>query len=254
MHPGKISMTEDAKGPRRRGAGPEGRRPAEQEGGDARAVEVLELLLSFAVPSKKAGSALARRLQKRFGGLRGVLDAQPGELEAIEGLDPRAASLIALMKPLAASYLRERIADRDIIRDHRDVVNYLKLSLSAERTEKFLGLYLNSRGELLAVEVLHEGALSHSAVYARCAIEPAMRHGASSVIFVHNHPGGDPAPSPDDCELMRRLEKAAAAVDLVVHDHMIVGRTSLFSARASNWPFEGQRPHSRAAEKDRQDR
>jgi len=216
---------------------------------DERDLKILENLLCFALPPRKA-AGVARALKERFGGLRALLDSPVEELMEVEGLGEKAASLIAFMKPLAASYLKEKIADRDIIKDPRDVINYLKLTLSAERVEKFMGLYLNSRNELLAIEVLHEGTLTHSLVYPRKVIELAMRHNASSVIFVHNHPGGDPSPSRADCLLMRRLEKAAATVDITVHDHMIIGRNRHFSARANGWPFENSPGHPIAAEKE----
>lgn len=213
------------------------------------AIEAIERLLSFVVPPKKAGQ-LARKLHDEFGSLRALLDAPAEELNSIEGLGEKAVSLLMLMKPLAGSYLMEKLVDRDIIKDHRDVINYLKLTLSGERIEKFLGLYLNSRNELLAAEVLHEGTLTHAVVYPRKVIELAIRHSASSVIFVHNHPSGDPSPSVADYQLMRCLEKASLAVDLTVHDHIIIGRNSHFSARARGWLFEGSSSLARAAEKE----
>lgn len=212
-------------------------------------LEVISLLLSFAVPAKKT-KELAAALTEKFGSLKGLLDASPEKLAEVDGMGPDAVSLITLMKPLAGSYLKEKIADRDIIEDPRDVINYLKLTCAGASAERFIGLYLNSRNELLAAEVLHEGSLAHSAVYPRKVIELAIKHNASSIIFVHSHPDSDPQPSTADLLLMRRLEKAAATVDITVHDHMIIGRQRHFSAKANGWPFEGPFAFPMAAEKD----
>jgi len=215
-------------------------------------LEVISLLLSFAVPAKKT-KELAAALTGRFGSLKGLMDASPEELAEVDGMDHNAISLIGLMKPLAGSYLKEKIANRDIMEDPRDVINYLKLTYSGGDTEKFIGLYLNSRNELLAAEVLHEGPLAHSAVYPRKVIELAIKHNANSIIFVHSHPDYDPEPSTADLLLMRRLEKAASTVDITVHDHMIIGARRHFSARANGWPFEGPFAFPMAAEKDPKD-
>ena len=215
-------------------------------------LEVISLLLSFVVPAKKT-KELTIALTERFGGLKGLLDASPEELAEVDGMDPDAARLIGLMKPLAGSYLKEKVADRDIIEDPRDVINYLKLTLTGGGAERFIGLYLNSRNELLAAEVLHEGPLAHSAVYPRKVIELAIKHNASSIIFVHSHHDRDPEPSTADLLLMRRLEKAAATVDITVHDHMIIGAQRHFSARANGWPFEGPFAFPMAAEKNPKD-
>lgn len=212
------------------------------------ALELISLLLSFAIPAGEA-KTLAAALIERFGGLKGLLDASPEELANIDGMEHEVISLIGLMKPLAGSYLREKIVDRDIIEDPRDVINYLKLTLSGGSAERFIGLYLNSRNELLAAEVLHEGSLAHSAVYPRKVIELAIKHNASSIIFVRSHPEADAEPTAADLRLMRRLEEAAATVDITVHDHMILGRHSHFSARANGWPFEAAFASPMAAEK-----
>lgn len=216
------------------------------------ALELMGLLLAFAVSANKA-KALARALVNRFGGIRGLLDASPEELAEVEGMDGAAVALINLMKPLSGAYLRERIADKDLIEDQRDVINYLRLTFSGGPAERFIGLYLNSKNELLAAEVLHEGPLAHSAVYPRKVIELAIKHNARSIIFVYNHHGLDTNPTPEDLRLMRQLEKAAATVDLTVHDHMIIGSSRHFSARANGWPFEGPPECLAAAEKNPKD-
>jgi DNA repair protein RadC len=122
----------------------------------------------------------------------------------------------------------------------QEALDYLNMTLSGERVEKFMAIYMNSKNEVLAVEVLHEGTINQTVVYPRKAIEKAFRHNAHSVIFVHNHPSGDASPSGLDRELAGVLERAAEAVDLVVHDHLIIGRDKHFSARENGWILKGK--------------
>ena len=85
------------------------------------------------------------------------------------------------------------------------------------------------------METLDEGTINRTAVYPRKVIEGAIRHNASALIFVHNHPSGDPTPSITDRRLTEDLEKAASTVDITIHDHIIVGKDSHFSGRENGW-------------------
>lgn len=196
--------------------------------------EVLELVLAHVRPARDL-KALAGRLLERFRGLRGVFDATPEELGAVSGMNENTTTFIRLLKETAGVYLLDRMMGQDIVNSPREALDYLNMTLSGERVEKFMAIYLNAKNEVLAVEVLHEGTINQTVVYPRKAIEMAFRHNAHSVIFVHNHPSGDASPSGVDRELAGVLERAAASVDLVVHDHLIVGRLGHFSARENGW-------------------
>jgi DNA repair protein RadC len=174
-------------------------------------------------------------LIERFNGLRGVFDATLEELSSVRGVGPHAAVLLRLIKEASGEYLKERMLKKDVIRSPKDVADYLNLTLSGEKVEKFLALYLNSKNEILGVETLHEGALDRTFVYPRKAIENAFKHNARSIIFVHNHPSGDPTPSDIDRKLTKDLEAAASALDIIVHDHIIVGKNTHFSSREKGW-------------------
>jgi len=196
--------------------------------------EILEFLLAFAVQGRDP-RPLARALIKRFKSLRGVFDATHDELKGVNGMGDNAIVLVRLLKEVAAVYLKERMMGKDVMRSQKDVLDYLNFFLSGERVEKFLAIYLNSRNELLAIETLHEGTINQTVVYPRKAIEKAFKHNAHSVIFVHNHPSGDPTPSNVDWQLTGVLDRAAQAVDLIVHDHIIIGRNKHFSTRDNGW-------------------
>ncbi|MBI5598397.1 MAG: DNA repair protein RadC [Deltaproteobacteria bacterium] len=196
--------------------------------------EVVELLLSYAIPRRDV-KPLAKTLINRFKGLRGVFDASIGELSKVSGMGENAAVLVGLLKEIAAAYLKERMLNKDVIRTPKDVINYLDMALSGDRVEKFMAVYLNSKNEVLGVETLHEGTIDHTVVYPRTVIESAFRHNARSIILVHNHPSGDPAPSKRDRELTKEIQKAAVAVDITVHDHIIIGKNGHTSARDLGW-------------------
>lgn len=196
--------------------------------------EVLELFLTYAV-AKKDVKALSKRLLDRFKGLRGVFDASLEELRDVEGVTENAALLIKLVKDVCGVYLKERMMGKDIIRCPKEALDFLNIMLSGERIEKFLAIYLNARNEVVSVETLHEGTINQTAVYPRKAIEQAFKYAASAVIFVHNHPSGDANPSNVDLQLTKVLDRAALAVDLIVHDHLIIGRNNHFSARENGW-------------------
>ena len=204
-------------------------------------LEILELLLAYAVPGKDI-KALAAALIQRFKSFRAVFDASQEDLRTVPGMGESAALLIRLIKDMAGVYLRERLSGKDLIRNPKDVLDYLNLTLSGERVEKFLAIYLNSRNELLAIETLHEGTINQTVVYPRKAIEKAFKHNAKAVIFVHNHPSGDSTPSGVDRQLTKTLDRAALAVDIIVHDHIIIGKSNHFSARENGWIIGGPTP------------
>ncbi|MEK7314512.1 MAG: DNA repair protein RadC, partial [Deltaproteobacteria bacterium] len=162
--------------------------------------EIVELLLTYAIPRRDV-KPLAKKLITRFGGLKGIFDAASTELAVIEGVGDNAAILVNLIKAVSAEYLKERALKKDVVRSSKDVLDYLKVTLSGEKLEKFLAIYLNAKNEILSVETLQEGTIDQTAVYPRKAMERALRHNAKSVIFVHNHPSGDATPSKSDREL-----------------------------------------------------
>jgi DNA repair protein RadC len=192
--------------------------------------EALELALTWAIPRRDVKDA-ARRLAARFGGVHGALAAREEDLLGIEGLGPGSALYLRFLGELLGYALREKTAPRRRVDSPGAVVEFLRFSLGGSREENFQVLFLNARNELLAMELLQTGTVDHASVYPRRVIERALAHNAVSLILVHNHPSGHPEPSPQDIALTRRIAEAAQAVDMQVHDHLIVTRDGHSSLR-----------------------
>jgi DNA repair protein RadC len=118
---------------------------------------------------------------------------------------------------------------RPFCRSSREVFDYLYHALRDLKRENFKVLFLDAKNQILEEKTLFEGTVDSSAVYPREIIKDALRYEASSLIFVHNHPSGDPEPSPCDKEITRDLVFAAKVMQLKVLDHIIIGSNCFFS-------------------------
>jgi len=197
--------------------------------------EVVELLLTFAIPRRDV-KPLAKALVKRFGGLKGVLDASIKELATVEGVGESTAVLLMLLKEAAGAYLMERtMAARPPVRSPGDVIDFVNATFNGDKAERFISIFLNSKNEILGMEEMHEGALSAMDVAPRAVIEKAFRYNARSIIFVHNDPAGETLPGEPEMALAKGLAAAAATIDILVHDYMITGGAEHFSGREAGW-------------------
>ncbi|MBI4248380.1 MAG: DNA repair protein RadC [Elusimicrobia bacterium] len=185
--------------------------------------EILELLLTFSVPRKDTKAA-AKDLLKRHKGLAKVLDADESELLQTAGIGPRSALLLALVKQACAAYLRSRLHRRDIVESPQAAIDYCRMALAGKTHEVILALFVDTRNRLIADKILFEGTLDQSAVYPRRILEEALSLHASGFLLVHNHPSGNPSPSPEDGRLTQSLVEAAQTLDIRFLDHLIVGR------------------------------
>jgi len=192
--------------------------------------EVLELLLTYALPRRDV-KPLAKKLLKEFKSFRGVLSAAPEELQNIQGLGKHTSTLIKLVRDCSDLYLKEEVLGRETISSPRALIDYCRSAMAGLKNEYFRCLFLNAKNKVLADEIIQEGTISQAVVYPRKVIERASYHKATALIFVHNHPSGDVKPSSEDLSLTETLKKAAAAVGIAVHDHLIVGEDGCFSFR-----------------------
>jgi len=190
--------------------------------------ETLELLLTWAIPRRDV-KPLAKDLIKTFGGLKGVVDASHEQLISVSGIKDRTATFIRSLKELIVVYQRSRLREGRQISSTGELLDYLGSAMSGLKDEQFRAVFLNSRNEIIADEVIHEGTVNQSAVYPRKVMERALHNNATAVIFVHNHPGGQCKPSPQDIKLTKELVRVAQSLQIAVHDHLIICKDSYFS-------------------------
>ncbi|MDW7711937.1 MAG: DNA repair protein RadC [Deferrisomatales bacterium] len=155
--------------------------------------------------------------------------ASAAELAQHRGIGPAKAATVA-----AALELGRRLASRPLpaagaFRGSGEVYEHYGPRLAELKRENFFCLLLDARNRWLREDRVSEGSLTASLVHPREAFRAAVREAASAVIFAHNHPSGDPAPSREDVELTRRLWEAGKVLGIRVLDHVIVGRDCYYS-------------------------
>ena len=183
--------------------------------------EVVELLLKLA-DNRRDQKITAKLLLNTFKSLRGVLEANPEHLKRIKGIGDSNIFGLKLVQSVARRYLKEQIIGEEFIQSSENVLDYLRHNLRDRGREVFLVVLLNGRNQVLDIVELFEGTLTTSAVYPREVIKLILEKDAAAVIFVHNHPSGNPNPSKDDQTLTRKLKAACATIDVQLHDHLII--------------------------------
>jgi DNA repair protein RadC len=190
--------------------------------------EIVELLLTLGTPRKDC-KVPAKELVKRFQTLRGVLEASTEELEETKGIGPHSAFGIKLVQEVARRFLKEKVIDKPVYTSSKEVFDYLYHSMRDLKKETFRVIYLNSQNQIIDIAELATGTVNASVIHPREVIEGALRKLAVSLIFVHNHPSGNPAPSSSDKSVTRDLVYAAAILQLKVLDHIIIGDNTYYS-------------------------
>lgn len=201
-----------------------------QEGGIERFSdeEIVEFLLSMGTPRRDV-KLPAREALKRFESLSGVLSAPMDELTQISGIGERNALYLHLVHQVSSRYLRDRARNRPFFGSSRAVFDYLFHTMRDLKREVFKVLLLNRKNELVSDHDLFFGTLTGSAVYPREVMTLALEHRAAAMVFVHNHPSGNPAPSTEDQRLTRELVWAARLLTIQVLDHVIIGHNTYYS-------------------------
>ena len=172
---------------------------------------------------------LARQLLDEFGGVRG-LDAQPAVAMCdVNGIGVAKAAQIKAALELAKRLVQQQWISRERISTSEEAYQFVRLRMRDLHREQFRTLFLTTRNEIITEKTLFEGSLTESVVSAREIILSAVQLAAASVILLHNHPSGNPAPSNEDKSITKKLATACRYADISVLDHIIIGKDSYFS-------------------------
>ncbi|HBR87409.1 MAG TPA: hypothetical protein DEA65_06235 [Candidatus Marinimicrobia bacterium] len=190
--------------------------------------EIIELLLTLGTPRTDCKQP-AKNALKKFGSLKAVLEAQIEDLKEIKGIGDKNVFGLKITQAVSRRYLADKVIDKDFIHSAEEVMEYLKHNMRDKNKEVFLVIYLNGRNQILKMEELFEGTLTTSAVYPREVIKRALANNAAALVFVHNHPSGNSNPSQDDIALTKQLKQATEAIDIYIHDHLIIANNDVYS-------------------------
>lgn len=191
-----------------------------------------DLALLTGLLTYSQSSACARVLLRHFASIGHVLSAEPHQL-AVFGLTARDIGLFELVRRTACHIAKAEVRRRPLLSNWQALIGYLKSAMAYEQVEQFRVLFLDRKNNLIADELQQRGTVDHTPVYPREVIKRALLLNASALIIVHNHPSGDPTPSRDDVEMTRRLKEAAEAVELQLHDHIVIGHGQHTSFRTA---------------------
>ncbi len=139
---------------------------------------------------------------------------------------------LALVREAGLRLARAAVASRPVISSSPALLAYVRSELAAAAREEFRVMFLDKKNRLIRDERLGQGTVDHAPVYPREVVRRALELSASALILLHNHPSGDPTPSAADVEMTRQIIAAARALNLVVHDHLVVGRDGVASLKA----------------------
>ncbi len=180
----------------------------------------------------------AQQLVARFADLGGLAQATEAQLTEIEGIGPAQAARLKAALEIGRRLMAETPEERWQIRAPSDAAHVLMPRLSCEGQEQFVVLALDTRNRVLHERTLYTGTLNTSIVRVAEVFGVALQYNAAAIVVAHNHPSGDPNPSPEDVALTRRLVDAGKLMEISVLDHVVIGRNRYVSLRERGLGFE----------------
>jgi len=200
--------------------------------------ELLAILLRVGVPGENAVQ-MGQRLLHDLGGLRGIQQATFAEVCNQHGLGPAKAAQIKAAIELGRRLQIDDPDQRPRINKPQDIADLVQYEMAGLVQEQLWVLVLDTRNRVISTERLYKGSLNSSTVRVGELYKVAIQKNAACIILVHNHPSGDPTPSPEDIQLTRSAVQAGKLMDIEVLDHLEIGHNRYVSLKERNLGFSG---------------
>lgn len=201
--------------------------------------QVLEILLFYAVPNGDTNPT-AHRLVERFGSLRGVLEADVEELSTVKGIGENAASLIKFTQLISGRYLKASSFDGDTMKlgSTEGLRRFYEGAFLGVKNEQIRAMLVDDSLFMIKEQLISEGTIGKAELVARKFTDFVIKNNCDRIVIAHNHPNGVALPSKEDIVVSKRLVDIFGLLDIVLVDHIIVGRSGSFSLHASDHAFE----------------
>lgn len=194
--------------------------------------EILELLLTFSVPRKDT-KKLAWALLKTFGSMSNIWEAENSDILKVKGIGPQSALLLGIISEILARDDDNNFTERQRILNQEELYNYVTNNLQDSGQEYLKVLFLDIKLKLIAAEMLVKGPIDKFSV--TDFIDFVLKHGAKSIICVHNLGFAEPTPSKQDIDTVEKCRAILKALSVNLIDHVIVGAGKLYSLRKKGY-------------------
>lgn len=181
---------------------------------------------------------LAERLLAHFNGLPGIARASLAELQTVNGIGPAKAVEIKAALELGRRLMASAPEERPRITSPADAANLLMSEMMMLEQEDLRVVLLDTRNHVLRVQTVYRGSLNTSVVRIGEVFRAAIKDNAAAIIVAHNHPSGDPSPSPEDIHVTRQLQQAGKLLDIELLDHVIIGYQRYVSLKERGLGFD----------------
>ncbi len=199
--------------------------------------ELLAILLRVGLPGENV-VALSTRLLKEIGGLEGLAKASFNELTSIKGISTAKTAQLKAALELGRRFLLSSPDARPQITSPSDAANLLMFEMGSLEQEHLRTILLDTKNRVLSSPTIYVGNVNSSIIRVAEVFREAVRENATALIVAHNHPSGDPTPSPEDVHVTRSIVEAGSLLGIEVLDHLVIGHQYFVSLKERGLGFD----------------